>query len=395
MPEMQDKDKGGMEVTQNKSMKDNPLRKLYEAGQSPWYDNIERRLFKSGEFRKLIEEYGIVGVTSNPTIFDRAISSSNEYDERIKALARQGLSSHEIYDELAIEDIGLAADMLMEVYKKTNGLDGYVSIEVLPEYAHDPGKTIEYARKIFQWLDRKNILIKVPGTREALPAITELIAEGINVNVTLLFSLAQYEAAAMAYIEGLKKRLRGEERLDEVVSVASVFVSRIDTKIDKMLDNLASGTESKMGSRHILDMRGKAATANSKMIYKRFKEIFSGRDFGCLAEKGAKVQRVLWASTSAKNPYYRDVKYVEEIIGADTINTMPHQTLVAFYDHGIVKPSVEEALADVPRFLDGLQPYGIDVNKVCEELQREGIKAFVGSFDSLIGSIKKKSELLR
>jgi len=375
--------------------KPNPLRMLYEVGQSPWYDNIERRLFKTGEFAKLINEYGIVGVTSNPTIFDKAIGSSSDYDERIKTLIKSHNNSHAIYDELAIEDIGMAADMLLDIYNSTNGMDGYVSIEVLPQYAYDPENTIDYARKIFQWLGRKNILIKVPGTKEALPAITQLIAEGININVTLLFSVRHYEAIAGAYIDGLKKRARGKESLGDVTSVASVFVSRIDTKIDKMLDNLAGAQDSKTGSWGILDLRGKAAVANSKMIYKRFKDIFSGDEFSELAKKGARAQRVLWASTSTKNPDYRDVKYVEELIGPNSINTMPHQTVFAFHDHGVVKPCIEEGIDKAKNILDKIEKMGINIEDISNELQKEGVKAFSDSFNSLIGSIEKKMKVLR
>lgn len=391
MPEMQGKDRRDMGVSQ----KQNPLRELYKAGQSPWYDNIERRLFKTGEFAKLINEYGIMGVTSNPTIFDKAISSSSDYDEQIGKLLKTGADSHAIYDELAVEDIGTAADMLSGIYKSTKGKDGYVSIEVLPQYAYDPDKTIEYARKIFRWLNRKNILIKVPGTKEALPAITQLIAEGINVNVTLLFSLADYVAIAKAYVDGLKKLARGKERLGEVTSVASVFVSRVDTKIDKMLENLAASGEDKLKQRQLLDMRGKAAVANSKMIYRRFKEIFLGEEFEELRKNGANAQRVLWASTSTKNPDYRDVKYVEELIGPDTINTMPHQTVLAFYDHGVVKNTIEDKADEAQKLFGKLSSFGINIDEICAALQKEGVKSFAESFKSLIASIDKKIKLLK
>lgn len=390
MPKVQKRDAGNMGMTQNP----NPLRELCKLGQSPWYDNIERRLFKTGEFTKLIDEYGIVGVTSNPTIFDKAISTSDDYDEQIKTLMKSVNKSYEIYDELVIGDIGAAADILLDTYKNTNGRDGYVSIEVLPQYAYNPKRTIDYARRIFQRLNRKNILIKVPGTKEALPAITELIAEGINVNVTLLFSVLHYEAIAKAYIEGLTKRMRSGAGLNDVASVASVFVSRIDTKIDKMLDNLAGAGDSKTEQWKILNLRGRAAVANSKVIYQRFKEIFFGTEFGELAKKGANIQRVLWASTSTKNPDYRDVKYVEELIGPHSINTMPHQTVLAFYEHGIVKPAIEDGLNEARTALNELKSFGVDIDVVCDGLQKEGVKAFSDSFNSLIGSIEKKMKVL-
>lgn len=398
MSEMQDKDRRSMEIAQGpqpKAHSSNPLRELYAGGQSPWYDNIERRLFKTGEFAKLINEYGIVGVTSNPTIFDKAISGSSDYDEQIKVLIKSNSGSYEIYDELVIQDIGAAADMLLDIYKRTDGTDGYVSIEVLPQYAHDSKSTVEYARKVFQWLNRKNILIKVPGTKKALPAITELITEGINVNVTLLFSVAHYEAIAKAYIDGLKERAAAGERLDNVISVASVFVSRIDTKIDKMLENMAKEESAKLNCRGILELRGKAAVANSKMIYQRFKEIFFSEEFDELRKKGAKFQKVLWASTSTKNPDYRDVKYVEELMGPYSINTMPHQTALAFYEHGVVKSTIEEGIDEAKNVLTKLKDHDIDIDSVCNELQKEGVRAFSDSFNSLIASIEKKITSLR
>lgn len=375
MSEMQKQDTRNMDV----KLTTNPLRQLYAAGQSPWYDNVERKLFKSGEFRWLIDKYGIVGVTSNPTIFDKAISSSTDYDESIRRLVKKNRTVQEVYDALTMEDIATAADMLLDVYKKTKGVDGYVSIEVLPDYAYDAQKTVESGRKLFRELNRKNILIKVPGTKESLPAIRQLIADGVNVNVTLLFSAGHYESIAAAYIEGLKDRLSKGRTLRDVTSVASIFISRVDTKIDKMLE-----------AKKAAHLSGKAAVANSKMIYQRFKEIFRGRDFTELKKNGANIQRVLWASTSTKNPNYRDVKYVEELIGPDTINTMPHQTVLAFYDHGVVKPAIDRGLDEAKKVISDLRSLGIDVDNVCEDLQKEGVKAFCDSFNSLIGSVEKK-----
>lgn len=363
----------------------NPLKELYKAGQSPWYDNIERKLFKTGEFRRLIDEYGIVGVTSNPTIFDRAISGSRDYDGQIKDLVKKGKNSRQIYNELAADDVAAAADMLSDVYKRSKGVDGYVSIEVLPEYAYDSKKTVEYAKEIFSRIGRENILIKVPGTKEGLPAIKELISGGISVNATLLFSVSHYEAAARAYIDGLKERLKNGGSLGGVTSVASVFVSRVDTRIDKMLEEPGRGR----------DMRGKAAIANSKMIYRKFRDIFMSGEFSGLAEKGANIQRALWASTSTKNPDYRDVIYVEELIGPRTVNTMPPQTLLAFYDHGVVKNTVGQGAEGAAAVIAKLKSIGIDVNEICGQLQTEGVKAFCDSFDSLISSIEKKMNLLK
>jgi len=298
--------------------------------------------------------------------------------------------SYQIYDELTIKDVATAADMLSKIYKNTNGLDGYVSIEVLPEYAYNSKKTVSYAKKLFKQLNRKNILIKVPGTKESIPAIRELIAEGINVNVTLLFSVSQYEAIAKAYIEGLNNRLRKNRKLENVASVASVFISRIDTKIDKALEEIASKEKDSIKKEKILNLRGKAAVANSKILYQRFKGTLSSNWFNELAEKGGKPQRVLWASTSTKNPNYRDVKYVEELIGPHSINTLPHQTVLSFYDHGFVKPTIEEGVTEAKEVLDELNTLGIDIEKVCDELQEAGVKAFIGSFNSLIKSIEEK-----
>lgn len=369
MQKQDTRDMAEIKVTSYKSQvtskRINPLRELYRLGQSPWYDNIERRLFKSGEFGLLINDYGILGMTSNPTIFDKAINGSSDYDEQIRMLARANKNAYQIYDELAIQDVGTAADMLLDVYKYSSGLNGYVSIEVLPEYAHDAHKTIEYAKKLFARLNRANIMIKVPGTKEGARAVKELTAEGININATLLFSVSHYEAVAMAYIEGLKKRQRRKEDLKGIASVASVFISRIDTKVDKILEDA--------------DLRGRAAVANTKIIYQRFKEIFFGGDFKKISEQGANIQRPLWASTSSKNPNYRDIKYVEELIGPYTINTMPHQTVLAFYDHGAAMHTIENGIAESKKVLAELTARGINMDSVCDDLQKEGIKAFADS----------------
>lgn len=370
--------------------KKNPIRECYQLGHSIWYDNIERKILKNGEFSLLISKYGVVGVTSNPTIFDKAISKSSDYDEQIKTLAKQGKNVHEIYDSLVIQDIGEAADALLPIYQKSKGIDGYVSIEVLPEYAHDAEKTIEYAKRIFNQLGRKNVLIKVPGTEEGCNAITELVYEGINVNVTLLFSLQQYKSAAKAYLLGLERRVKDGKNLKEINSVASVFVSRIDTRIDKMLEDLANTENDAAKKGILLKLRGKAAVANSKIIYQHFKEISLSKEFKKFENNGASMQRVLWASTGTKNPEYTDVKYVEELIGPNSVNTVPHQTLFAFYDHGIVKSTIEDDVTGAVDVLKQLSALGIDINTVCSDLEKEGIAAFCNSFDSLINSIRSK-----
>lgn len=364
-----------------------PLKKLYELGQSPWYDNIDRKLFKSGELKQLIQDFGIKGVTTNPSIFEKAISKSSEYDSQIRELAKQGKGLYEIYDELTVADISVAAELLKETYEQSRGWDGYVSIEVLPEYAHSTKDTIDYARRIFKKINRPNIMVKVPGTAESVEAIKVLIAEGINVNVTLLFSTQHYQQIAQAYIEGLKERLRNGEDLSKVASVASVFVSRIDTKIDKLLEEHAKEHRFDLNS-----LCGGLAVANSKMIYQWFKKIFSPDNFGFLQEKGAKVQRVLWASTSTKNPAYSDIKYVQELIGKDTINTLPHETVLAFLDHGQPRISLEENLEEEKKKIKECRKLGIDLNQACQEIQDAGVKAFQDSFDGVIRAIRQKAQ---
>ena len=365
------------------------LKKLYQLGQSPWYDNMDRRLIENGELKSLFD-MGIVGVTSNPTIFEKAINSSTVYDEKIKRLKKEGKSLEAIYDELTTDDIRDAADMLKNVYEETHGIDGYVSIEVLPSYAHDPFKTIEYARHIFKKVGRKNIMVKVPGTKEAPLAIRTLIHEDINVNVTLLFSERQYEPVAFAYLEGLTDRVRDGLDISRVASVASVFVSRIDTKIDHLFEVFASREANLEKRKKITFLEGKIAVANCKFIYQKFKDIFSRIDFLDLKSKGGHVQRVLWASTSTKNPVYSDCLYVDNLIGPLTVNTMPHQTVLAFADHGRLSLSLESDLEGASVYLAQLEEVGINLETIFEEAQMEGVAAFQNSFDAIMNSLKAK-----
>ena len=359
-------------------VKANMLKRLARKGQSPWYDNIDRRLIKNGKLKELFDN-GILGVTSNPTIFEKAVAGSDEYDREIKDLAEQGKNSREIYDILTIKDVSLASDLLRNTYQSSNHLDGYVSIEVLPEFAHNPEETIKSAREIASRIAKPNIMIKVPGTEEAPQAIRTLIKEGINVNATLLFSVKQYEVCAMAYIDGLKDRLKEGKGIKNIFSVASIFVSRVDTKIDKMLDGI-EGEE----------LKGKIAVANAKVIYQSFKKLFNSEEFLRLRSKGANVQRPLWASTSTKNPVYSDVKYVEELIGAETINTIPPHTIDAFLDHGRVELTIERDIDKAKSNLARLKTLGIDIDEICREIQDTGVKAFQDSFDKLIRSIEQK-----
>ncbi|MBW1740425.1 MAG: transaldolase [Deltaproteobacteria bacterium] len=358
---------------------DNNLRALLALGQSPWYDNIDRRLIQNGQIEKLFR-LGITGVTSNPSIFEKAVNGSPVYDAAIKELAEAGKSPEEICDLITIQDIQSAADLLYDTYETTEGKDGYVSLEVHPDYAYDAKKTIDHAKTIHKQVARPNLMIKVPGTEEGCEAIRVLTREGINVNVTLLFSLKHYEASARAYVDGLRERLGDGNSIDRVCSVASVFVSRIDTKVDKMLEGLK-----------IDGLKGKIAVANAKMIYQKFKALFYNGIFGDLASKGGHIQRVLWGSTSTKNPEYSDVKYVDELIGKDTINTLPHSTLEAFLDHGTPRLTIEEDLDKARQDLDMLQRQQIDLNKVCDETQQEGVEAFRVSFQKLMDAVAHKA----
>lgn len=360
-------------------MKENNLLLLDALGQSAWYDNIDRRIIENGDIQKLFD-MGIRGVTSNPSIFEKAIIGSPVYDDSIRELSRAGKSPVEIYDIITIQDVQAAADLLSTTYSRTQGRDGYVSLEVLPEYAHNVDKTIDNARKIHKEVARPNLMIKVPGTKEGPEAIRVLTREGINVNVTLLFSLEHYESSANAYIDGLKDRLKDGNPLDNVASVSSVFISRVDTWVDKLLDDLNEDS-----------LKGKIAVANTKMIYERFKELFYGDVFGEASSKGAQIQRVLWGSTSTKNPDYVDVKYVDELIGKDTINTIPHNTLEAFLDHGTPRLTIEENLNNERTYLKRLRDLGIDLNGICDDIQQQGVEAFSESFNQLIKAIVNKS----
>lgn len=362
----------------------NPLKQLNDYGQSVWMDYIRRNLITSGELRRLINFDGVSGLTSNPTIFEKAIDESTDYDQDLRKLldAEPRSPTSEIYEKLIVEDIQMAADVLRPVYDSTAGTDGYVSIEVSPHLAHDSAESIVEARRLWNEVGRPNLMVKIPATREGIPAIEELLAGGINVNVTLMFSQAHYEAVAGAFLAGAE-RCAEPRRL---ASVASVFVSRVDTKVDRALEGI--------GTPDALALRGKIAIANAKVIYHRFREVFHGDRFRGLRARGVRVQRVLWGSTGTKNPAYSDVMYVEELIGADTINTLPVATLNAFRDHGRVRGTtiLEEGMqarADLER----LKRLGIDLNSVTEELQAEGVDSFTASMDKLLTSLAKKRDV--
>lgn len=362
-------------------------------GQSVWYDNIERSILTSGRLEKMVEEDGICGVTSNPTIFEKAITQSKDYDAEIEELARKRKTAEEVYNNLTIKDVSLAADILYRIYKETEGKDGYVSIEVPPKYAYDIEETIGEAQKLFERIGRDNVMIKVPATEEGAMAIERLIAKGININATLVFSLSHYENVALAYIKGLEEFSGEGGDLKRVASVASLFVSRIDTLVDSLISSLVESEKDPEKKRDLEELKGKAAIANSKKVYQKFKEIFSQEKFKDLEKRGARVQRPLWASTSTKNPAYSDVKYVEELIGPDTVNTIPQVTLDAFRDHGKPRLSLEENLAIVEDVLSRMERAGVDLEEACETLQREGVDAFEKSFENLLSNLEEKMKM--
>jgi transaldolase len=366
----------------------NQLRELAAAGQSVWLDNIRRSMFASGELQKLVD-VGLRGQTSNPTIFEHAIGTGTDYDAQLKSLIGDEHDSQNLFEALAIQDIRSACDVFAPVFKSTNGLDGYVSLEVSPTLAHDTKGTTDAAARLWKAVDRPNVMIKIPGTPECIASIRASIAAGININVTLLFSVDQYAAAANAFIEGLEDRAQAGLPIDKIASVASVFVSRIDTMIDKTLDErIAKGEK-------LEDLKGKAGIANLKLTYAKFEALFHGERFAPLKAKGAKVQRPLWASTSTKNPKYDDLMYIVTVVGADTVNTMPPATLDALLDHGVVKPdTIHTDVAGGKALIDALAAKGISLHDVTEQLVADGVKSFAQSFKEMLDAIAAKQEAL-
>jgi len=367
----------------------NQLEQLTAAGQSIWYDNIKRSMFASGELKKLIAD-GLRGMTSNPTIFEKAIDSGTDYDEQLKSLAGKERDPQKLFEALAIQDIRAALDEFRPLYEKTNGGDGFVSLEVSPLLAHDTADTVEAAKRLWKTVDRPNLMIKIPGTLEGGPAITETIAAGINVNVTLLFSLASYEMAAHAYIAGLEKLHHAGGKLDRIASVASFFLSRIDTKVDSEI-----GAKIAAGNKDLEHLLGKAAIANAKIAYEKFEQIFGTERFKKLAAHGAKVQRPLWASTSTKNPKYYDLMYVETLVGEHTVNTIPPATFTALLDHGKVTPNtVKSDLAGAHKVFAELKSAGISLNRITSELTVEGVQSFDDSYNKMLEAIGEKQSAL-
>lgn len=361
---------------------------LYELGQSLWYDNIERRLLKNGELESMIARGDIYGVTSNPSIFDKAIANSEDYDEELRRLAVEAKNAKDIFEHLAVHDIRAATDLFAQVYESSRGADGYVSIEVDPDKAHDTDATCEEAQRLWDWVDRPNLMVKIPATEAGIPAIQRSIAEGININITLIFARQRYDEVIDAYLAGLEERVEKGLPIDQIASVASFFVSRIDSKVDAWLDEivLKEGPHAAKAAA----LRGKIAIANAKLAYQLFKQRFSDTRFAALREKGARLQRPLWASTSTKNPEYSDVLYVDELIGANTVNTVPPKTLEAFKDHGKVQLNIEEDLAAAHQALANLEDIGLSLDQATSELEEEGVEAFSKSIHQLLDTIEER-----
>ncbi|HUZ58511.1 MAG TPA: transaldolase [Hanamia sp.] len=362
----------------------NNLQQIHDLGQSIWLDSFDRKLMDSGELQKLIDEDSLCGITSNPSIFEKAVSSSSDYDDDVRKLASEGKNNEEIFFGFAASDIQRATDILKPVYDEAKGTDGFVSLEVSPHLANDTDGTIKQARELWKKVGRDNVMIKIPGTKEGLAAIRQCISEGININITLLFGLPRYKEVTEAYISGLEDRLKNNQPIDHIASVASFFLSRIDVLLDpilkeKKLDNLV----------------GEIAIASAKKAYEIYKEVFFSDRFRNLEKKGAKKQKVLWASTSTKDPSFSDVKYVEALIGPDTVNTLPMETIDAFRDHGIAQAHLENNLMKATQELQKLKDNGINIDDITQQLEEEGVQKFNKAYATLLKAIdeKKKKQL--
>jgi transaldolase len=357
------------------------LHQLSELGQSVWIDFLSRDLLRSGGLARMMREDAVVGVTSNPTIFQKAISAGDAYDDQLREVLKDERDPKEVFLHLATRDVGEALDLLRPVWDEGSGRDGYVSIEVDPNLAYDTQATITEATRLHEWIDRPNLFVKIPATKPGLPAIEEMIAKGRSINVTLTFSLERYAEVAEAYIRGVERLVEGGGDPGGLASVASFFVSRVDTEADKRLDEIGGHDE----------LKGKLAIANAKLAYQRYKEIFAGERWEALAAKGATPQRCLWASTSTKNPAYSDVMYVEELIGPMTVDTMPDETIRAFQDHGRVAPTLDQGIDEAERVFERIADAGIDYGDVVETLEREGVEKFADSFAELLEGIRAKA----
>jgi transaldolase len=369
-------------------MAKNRLQELHDTGQSIWLDSIDRRMLTDGELERRIRDDALTGMTSNPTIFQKALASGDSYDEQLLA-ADHGLTPSQLFELVETTDVRDACDIFAGVYSSTRGADGFVSIEVSPGVSNSADATVEEARRLWKTVDRPNVMVKVPGTREGAIAVRRLIAEGINVNITLLFAIEAHERVIDAYLAGLEDRVKAGKPIDGLASVASFFVSRVDTEIDKRLDALIAKAPQLERERLQL-LKGRAAIANAKLAYRLFTQKFSGPRWEALSKQGARVQRPLWASTSTKNPAYRDVMYVEELIGADTVDTMPPATIDAFKDHGVVAKTVDKKVSAAEALLKEIEAAGIPMREVTEKLLVEGIASFQKSFDELLAGLETK-----
>ena len=367
----------------------NRLKQLHDAGVSIWLDYIDRTMLRNGDLARRIRDDALMGQTSNPTIFEKALAEGTAYDDQLRS-APSGLTADQLFELVEVDDVRAACDIFRPVYDQTKGVDGFVSIEVSPGAANDARATIEEARRLWKAVDRPNVMVKVPGTTEGAKAVGALLIDGININITLLFSIDAYERIIEAYLDALDDRLDHNRPIDRVASVASFFVSRVDTEIDKRLDALV-GTSSPSVAREVLALKGKAAVANAKLAYALFRRHFTSARWERLRAAGARVQRPLWASTGTKNPAYRDVVYVEELIGPDVVNTMPPATIDAFRDHGNVKRTVDQDVEGARKVVDELDRLGISMDDVTDKLLKDGIASFQKSFDTLIGGLNQKT----
>ncbi len=373
----------------------NPLLELKALGQSIWLDDIDRGQLRSGLFQRLIDEDGLSGATGNPTIFEHSITHSTTYDEQMQHLLHEGKSPQEIYEALAMTDVRTVADLLRPTYERTNGQDGFVSIEVSPYLAHDTEGTLSEVRRFWETIDRPNLMVKIPSTPAGVPAIRQALAEGININITLIFSIENYRQVAEAYLSALEERSAKGQEITRIASVASFFVSRVDVLVDKLLEDKMKAVGASVEQQKLKALEGKAAIANARLAYQEFKRLFSEPRFAALKQREARVQRPLWASTSTKNPAYRDVLYVEELIGPDTVNTMPLTTIESFHDHGRVRLSIEDHLPEAKAQLAALADVGISYDQVTRQLQEEGVQKFVDSFHKLFECIDNKRKVLQ
>jgi transaldolase len=374
-------------------MATNRLKELHEAGQSVWLDYIDRTMLRDGDLQRRIREDCITGMTSNPSIFEKALAEGSAYDEQL-AGASGDFSAIELFELVAADDVQAACEIFGDTFLRARGADGFVSIEVAPGIEHDVEATVESARRLWKAVDRPNVMVKVPGTDAGVEAVRRLIAEGINVNITLLFSVDAHRDVIEAYLDGLEARARAGHPLDHISSVASFFVSRVDSEIDKRLDALLAGNGKGADRARIEGLKGKAAIANAKLAYQLFQESFRGPRWEALAARGARVQRPLWASTSTKNPAYRDVMYVEQLIGPDTVNTMPPQTVEAFRDHGVVARTVDKDVDQSRRVIADLASLGIELKDVTDKLLRDGLASFQKSYDTLLKGLEGKTQKL-